>query len=139
MHDEILQPFLDNLKKHLEDIQVCLGKIEEWLREPEYTKNFIEATFNKQLDIPQKESDYLIDCPHPRPDQICRKCNCTYDSHYHYICPYARKKVNGDFREPREFVLKQMQFGGKLEYSFVVDCEQGQERLKKILEFVESL
>ena len=151
LHDQVLQPFLETLKSHIGDIQVCLGAIEEWFREIEDTQSFIETTFTttflsttftQKLDVPQKKSDLLVDNPFPSRHDRCRKCKNTYVEHDGFgYCPgnssYDNREV-GDFRKVKEFILMKKKFDGKLEYSFVVNCEEGQESLKKLLDFLES-
>jgi hypothetical protein len=52
LHDTILKPFLATLKDHLEAVQVCLGKIDEWLMVSHNNTDFLEKTFGKKLVIP---------------------------------------------------------------------------------------
>jgi hypothetical protein len=52
LHDTILKPFLATLKDHLEEVQVCLGKIDEWLMVSYSNIDFLEKTFGKKLVIP---------------------------------------------------------------------------------------
>jgi hypothetical protein len=52
LHDTILKPFLATLKDHLGAVQVCLGKIDEWLMVPHNNRDFLEKTFGMNLIIP---------------------------------------------------------------------------------------
>eukprot|EP00526_Cylindrotheca_closterium_P019040 CAMPEP_0113615754 /NCGR_PEP_ID=MMETSP0017_2-20120614/7873_1 /TAXON_ID=2856 /ORGANISM="Cylindrotheca closterium" /LENGTH=223 /DNA_ID=CAMNT_0000525019 /DNA_START=757 /DNA_END=1428 /DNA_ORIENTATION=+ /assembly_acc=CAM_ASM_000147 len=49
LHDDVLEPFLVELKKHIEGIQVVLGTIEEWLHERLTVSDFIESSFGVDL------------------------------------------------------------------------------------------
>lgn len=49
LHDDVLEPFLVELKKHIETIQVALGTIEEWLQERMMVNDFIESSFGVDL------------------------------------------------------------------------------------------
>jgi len=44
--EDVLLPFLTSFQEHLKEIQVFLGKIEEWLLEPEVAGSFLEKTFD---------------------------------------------------------------------------------------------
>jgi hypothetical protein len=49
LHDTILKPVLAALKDHLEAVQVCLGKIDEWLMGKHNNIDFLEKTFGSKL------------------------------------------------------------------------------------------
>mmetsp|Transcript_11695 Transcript_11695/g.16397 ORF Transcript_11695/g.16397 Transcript_11695/m.16397 type:complete len:257 (+) Transcript_11695:175-945(+) len=51
LHDNVLNPFLQKFQKHLEEVQVFLGSIEEWLLEAEQTATFLNNKFSKELKI----------------------------------------------------------------------------------------
>jgi hypothetical protein len=58
LHATILKPFLVRLKDHLEAIQVCLGKIDEWLMVSQNKIDFLEKTFGTKLVLPN--SAYFV-------------------------------------------------------------------------------
>lgn len=49
LHDDVLEPFLVELKAHIESIQIVLGTIEEWLNERLVVSDFIESSFGVDL------------------------------------------------------------------------------------------
>jgi hypothetical protein len=51
LHEDILKPFLAMLKYHIESIHVYLGEIETWLLEPKSNIEFLEKTFELELDF----------------------------------------------------------------------------------------
>lgn len=71
LHDDVLGPFLAKLKIHLESIQVCLGKIETWLNEPNSNIEFLETTFGKKLKMPTAD-DFNKEC---KKFHILKSCN----------------------------------------------------------------
>lgn len=77
LHDDVLAPFLAKLKCHIESIQVSSGNIEMWLLENKSNHEFLEATFEKKLDVPSAE-DYI---DQDSDDAICAKCGQPYSSH----------------------------------------------------------
>eukprot|EP00584_Thalassiosira_punctigera_P014447 CAMPEP_0172568326 /NCGR_PEP_ID=MMETSP1067-20121228/119535_1 /TAXON_ID=265564 ORGANISM="Thalassiosira punctigera, Strain Tpunct2005C2" /NCGR_SAMPLE_ID=MMETSP1067 /ASSEMBLY_ACC=CAM_ASM_000444 /LENGTH=302 /DNA_ID=CAMNT_0013359901 /DNA_START=37 /DNA_END=945 /DNA_ORIENTATION=+ len=49
LHDEVLGPFIANLKDHLENIQVCLGEIDGWIMGGDSNAKFLERVFDMKL------------------------------------------------------------------------------------------
>lgn len=49
LDDEVLEPFLAKLKDHLMNVQVCLGRIDEWVMQPHEISRFLEETFQVKL------------------------------------------------------------------------------------------
>lgn len=49
LNSTTLQPFLLELKKHLETVQVLLGKIDAWLMEMQTVHLFLESTFGRSI------------------------------------------------------------------------------------------
>ncbi len=81
LHEDVLEPFLAKLKHHIKSIHVCLGEIESWLLEPKSNIEFLEETFELELELLgngdlENDSD-----EEPRPDDTCRACDRRYDSH----------------------------------------------------------
>jgi hypothetical protein len=77
LHDTILKPFLATLKDHLEAVQVCLGKIDEWLMVPDNNKDFLEDTFCIQLVIPNDVYPY-VKAPQLKTSHINGTYNTTF-------------------------------------------------------------
>ena len=142
LHDDILEPFLVQLKVHIESIHVRLGKIESWLLEPKSNIEFIEATFEKKLEIPAAgDFEQDCDCPSGTHAQSDECLNCGYNLSQHrsidgrLCCPnfgtYFRcdKKIH---------LLKSCNESGKFEKTFSVTKKNEQTKLKKFLEFMSS-
>ena len=51
LHEDVLEPFLAKLKHHIKSIHVCLGEIESWLLEPKSNIEFLEETFELELEL----------------------------------------------------------------------------------------
>jgi len=90
LHDDVLGPFLKVFKRHLEKIQVYLGKIETWLMEPEQFHQYLKDIFDdykipdtfKGLGDTLSSSD--IDM---KADHVCFNCcqkqtNHRIEKHY---------------------------------------------------------
>lgn len=61
-HDDVLGPFLAKLKDHIMSVQVCLGKIDEWLMVPNNTIQFLQSTFDAKLEFPRENEVLEGDC-----------------------------------------------------------------------------
>lgn len=54
-HEDILEPFLEIFKSHLETVQECLDDIDDWIQAPQFNRQFLEKTFD--LDSPLEFPD----------------------------------------------------------------------------------
>jgi hypothetical protein len=72
LHDDVLEPFLVKLKRHLESIQVCLGEIESWLLESKDNIQFLEKIFGTELESSPRYADFITTSIN---DDSIRKCN----------------------------------------------------------------
>lgn len=53
LNDDVLNLLLPKLKVHLEEVQVCLGKLDEWAMQPIKNVSFINSVFQKEYELPQ--------------------------------------------------------------------------------------
>ena len=166
LHDDVLEPFLVKLKRHLESIQVCLGEIESWLREPKDNIQFLEKIFGTELESSPRYADFTTTSSN---DDLLRKCNeglfclrCKnqFSSHIRSEVPRIRhkKRMNGasfavsfyKFHCPDKIgyyvkvgepecqmkILKECRDSGKFERTFTIANTNEREKLLKFLEFI---
>jgi hypothetical protein len=87
LHDDVLEPFLVKLKRHLESIQVCLGKIESWLLEQKDNIQFLEKIFGTELELSPRYADFTtIPFTHDSARKVnegffCLRCKNQFSSH----------------------------------------------------------
>eukprot|EP00980_Cylindrotheca_fusiformis_P027945 scaffold22572_cov98-Cylindrotheca_fusiformis.AAC.2 len=144
LHDSVLEPFLAKLKTHLEEIQVCLGKIDEWLMLTQYGIEFIETTFGKRLERPVVAVANCIGKDHRHPfSEKCLRCPYPLNSHHGGNPPYYCPNAPYSFLRPvfqcatsATHVLKKCKVNGKFEASFNIAKDDQQEKLRKFLDFV---
>lgn len=58
--EEVLLPFLTSFQEHLKQTHVFLGKIEEWLLEPEGNIKFLEETFDGEVLKNESQSRVIV-------------------------------------------------------------------------------
>ena len=116
LDDEVLEPFLAKLKDHLMDVQVCLGRIDEWVMRPHDISSFLEETFDVKL----------ADLPNGRgPLRTHGRGPLRTSAHgYQYGYGYGKK------------ILKTYYDGGKYEKTFCMNDEKDRKKLKKFLQFI---
>lgn len=61
LHEDVLLPFLTNMKEHLEKVQLCLGEVDEWAMENYNNIKFIETTFSISMDAISAEEPAVHD------------------------------------------------------------------------------
>eukprot|EP00956_Cyclotella_meneghiniana_P013593 scaffold19742_cov69-Cyclotella_meneghiniana.AAC.1 len=116
LHEDVLLPFLSELKNHLEEVQVCLGAVDEWVASTANNIQFLKTTFEIETitDLPVKEIH----------------CNC-YDRRYHARC---NCKKSG-----KEYTIKTFNVPGTVVVqSFDISKEKDQLQLKRLLEFLSN-
>jgi hypothetical protein len=131
LHEDVLEPFLAKLKHHIESIHVCLGEIESWLLEPKSNIEFLEETFELELELlgnGDLENDSYEEL---RPDDTCRACDRRYDSH-----PFYCTETGDFFERKRCHVLKLCNDSGKHERKFAITSQSDRHKMKKFLEFL---
>lgn len=145
-HDDVLLPLLKIFKDHLEEVQVRLGEVEEWLMAPKSCEAFLEETFKKKSPEP-KISGCPIGCQtrHSTSD-LCIKCGKAFNAHntygsytsYSHICP-GSNSVSGSFFKSETVCLKTI-YNSKCshEEKFDLTNDGARNRLKKFLDYVSS-
>ena len=142
LHDDILVPFLEKLRDHLEHVQVCLGKIDEWLMKSENNVSFLKTIFGVDANmIPMTTSQSTwCRCRDHHYYEQCGNCGATFKNHTPDLdsarqCPH--KYRNTIFCCKQEFrVLAEFNMDERHEASF--DINQGHER-GRFLRFTEYL
>jgi len=51
LQDDVLVPFLALFRKHLEEVQVGLGKVDEWQSEAQEIKDFLEGVLKVEVSV----------------------------------------------------------------------------------------
>jgi len=115
LHDDVLLPFLSKLKKHLEEVQVCLGAVDGWVMCTPNNIEFLEETFGI------KNIFDLSSMKNP--------CNC-YDRRIHGRC---NCKKSG-----KEYTIKTFDVPGTVVQSFNITREKDKAQLKRLLEFLSN-
>jgi hypothetical protein len=143
LHDDILLPYLDKLRNHLEHIQLCLGEIDTWLMSPKNNATFLENAFGLDLNaikITTSQSTWCR-CGDHQYYEVCG--NCGYSFVYHSPnydssrkCPRPRGGstlfcCKKDFRILAEYNLNE-----KHEASFDVNNEDGRDQLRWMTEYL---
>ena len=129
LHDDVLEPILAKLKDKLMDIQVCLGKIDAWVMEPQKCLHFLEETFGRYFECNRRQYESIsnvsctCDIPevylHPTFHELDIRCgSCRSDIYTH------------DLKEFENVY-------SKYEASFDIRKEKEQKRLIKLLELLE--
>ncbi|KAL3792445.1 hypothetical protein HJC23_001563 [Cyclotella cryptica] len=161
LHDDILAPFLVHLKEYLISVQICLGKIDEWIMEPNETLHFLETTFGnvprlhvKKLGEQHRSKNttmFLCHCPVGRhkDEDMCLKCKHTFRKHNirmspefdgdvtcSYMCPHRQDYFHCN--EVAAVVLKECSSCGRHETKFSLLNEIERSKLKKFLDYITS-
>ena len=138
LHEDVLEPFLAKLKHHIESIHVCLGEIESWLLEPKSNIEFLEETFELELDLLgngdlENDSDErvpMIHVGHAIIDMTLTHLStisAVATALKLVICLFERKKCH---------VLKVYNDSGKHERKFAITSQSDRHKMKKFLEFL---
>lgn len=159
LHQDVLVPFLVKLKDHLETIQVCLGEVEDWLLDSQSNMEFLEATFGVKLEkggedaevyMSNNSSAFVDGTDRCLANEACVHCNslfnwhqCVFMNGYYYrrcLNP-PNTTTNGDglrrfYSYPRHQLLKECEFGGRVEAVFDISQASEQDRLIKLLDFI---
>ena len=117
LHEDVLLPFLGELKEHLEKVQVCLGAVDEWVIGTAKNIKFLETMFDIK-DI------------HVLP---IAKSLCT--------CYYCERKKYGSCTNSetgKEYNLMSYRLPGKVVQSFDISNEKDKLQLKRLVEFLSN-
>ena len=111
LHEEVLLPFLSKLKNHLEEVQVCLGAVDEWVAGTANNIQFLKTTFEIKTVIDLSVQESPCKCYHRRNYGWCN-CNC---------------------RElGKEYTIKTFNVPGTVVQSFNITREKDKAQLKKL-------
>lgn len=155
-HEDVLHPFLAQLKRHLETIQVCLGEVDSWLLDAETYMRFLETTFGKKLETRGESTVYASLTADDRivagtdrclSNQPCMNCwflfhtlQCELIACYYYRrCINPPKLFNGFpsfYSYQKEEMLTECGFVGLLQVSFDISHDTEQTRLLRLLDFI---
>lgn len=145
LHDDIILSYLDNLKVHLEKIQVCLGEIDAWLMDTFSNINYLENTFDTELDpkgTNMPKSDWCRCGDHVNSD-LCGLCGQTYQKHKTgrgttlRYCPEGFEVGSDTFCCDKLYQqLGNYSIQGKYEATFDISKESDREQLKMFSEFL---
>ena len=83
LYDGMLDPYLVKLKDHLESVQTCLTKIDDWLSTPSSNIQYLQQTFGeeKKLQLSNKTiKHFCIEGSH-QDDEVCFQCEQSFDQH----------------------------------------------------------
>ena len=156
LHEDVLLPFLGQLQRHLESIQVCLGEVDSWLFDAEANSLFIKSTFAKKLENIGDATIYASltsgDCFVAGTDrclsnQPCLNCcsllhmhQCELIGGYYYRrCIHPQTAVNDCprfYSYRKEVILLECNVVGNFEVSFEISHDTEQTRLLKLLDFL---
>ena len=116
LHEDVLLPFLSKLKNHLEEVQVCLGAVDEWVAGTANNVQFLKTTFEIEsvTDLPLEET--LCNCYRRR---NYGRCNCSGSGKGYII---------KTFNVPGTVVVQ----------SFDISKEKDQLQLMRLLEFLSN-
>ncbi len=117
------------MQKHLEDIQVYLGKIDEW--HDESFAEFLNGLFGTDLKVKISTSE------HPRcAADICTKCFTNYSKHRFEKC--ANGAFGKFFHKPPPVTLLHENRLSRDEFTFNFDLgiADGRERLESFMNFI---
>eukprot|EP00980_Cylindrotheca_fusiformis_P009816 scaffold2162_cov113-Cylindrotheca_fusiformis.AAC.1 len=138
LHDSVLEPFLAKLKTHLEEVQVCLGEIDEWLMMAQRGLDFIECTFAKKLELPPTTIVMWCNGSHQHsPYQKCESCSYNYKDHdgSSKECPNHRFEYF-KCKSPSCEILKTIRVTGTFRASFSIANDNQKAKLLKFLDFI---
>ncbi len=150
LHEDVLLPFLGQLKRHLESIQVCLGEVDSWLLDAETNLRFINSTFAKKLENLGDSTVYASltpgDCFVAGTDrclsnQPCLNCCSLLHMHQCELIggKYFRRCIHGFpsfYSYRKEEILLECNFVGSFEVSFDISHDTEQSRLVRLLDFM---
>jgi len=80
--DETLGPHLAKLRGHLETVQACLTKIDDWISTPSSNTKYLQQTFGEErLQVSNKTiKHFCVEGSH-QDHEICFQCEHSFDQH----------------------------------------------------------
>ena len=150
LQDDVLVPFLTLFRKHLEEVQVGLGKVDEWLGEAEDIKSFLEDVLKVKIEEPVAANNGCQDCREShKAETLCLNCGNTYSQHHRggsylsystnptlHLCP--RSGNTASYLATEKQFVKKVDSTGKYFDSFDVCTEAGRSKLEKFVAFLED-
>ena len=135
LNDDVLVPFMCNLKEHLATVQKSLVDMEEWLATGQCNKSFIETTFGAGcIDEAKECSD---------DNRICANCGCPYNTHdvkrYSYNSgdhADCLGKGGKRYKQSQAILLKEFDTASKVVDTFDISDEKEQKRLLKLMDYL---
>jgi hypothetical protein len=117
-HEDVLLPLLSKLKEHLEKVQVCLGRIDEWVMQSTKNIEFLNTTFNVNMGEVLEGRAY-------------NRCLCDYYCVSPYSsCPPCNGKILYDIAD--------YSMTGTVVKSFELSTEKDRAQLKKLVDFLST-
>ena len=157
LQDDALVPFLTIFRRHLEEVQVGLGKVDEWLGEAEEIKSFLEDVLNVKIKPPGVAANGCTECSEEhKAETLCLQCGNTYSQHRKggfrfsayctnstlHLCPIGdgrnKSNVASYHLLAGKQVVKKVESTGTYCDSFDVCTEAGRSKLKKFVAFLED-
>jgi len=143
LQDGILVSFLKSFQTHLEQVQVFLGGIEEWLSEPESTVGFLNGLFKTDLKIGSvKEEQMCANEQATLGNSICIKCCKLRSEHVQSYTGYTFKwncgngPVGSFYKPPAAVTLLRTNKAPDVAATFDICTEDGRDKLRAFVSFV---
>ncbi len=141
--DRILMVILNVMQKHLEEVQVFLGGIEEWLSKSQSIVDFLNELFETNLkagsvaieEESQREKRTTSDMSHNY-TTVCVKCLVHKSCHRVKRCP---NREVGAFYIPAKTTVLSIDQGANLnlmEFAFDMELEEERKKLQSAIGFV---
>ena len=91
LYDDMLGPYLVKLRGHLETVQACLSKIDDWISTPSSNIKYLQQIFGEEkLQLSNKTiKHFCIEGSH-QDDEVCFQCEGKFDQH-----GTEQRQVNG--------------------------------------------
>ena len=150
LSEDVLSPFLDHLRRHLEAVQVALGKVEAWQQEVEEVVSFLTTAFAiDQIADPAKKncSNDYGGCRRIHDDkEVCLVCGQEYSEHNmtrysredRHACPFpnSTRSSTAEFLVSLPMELKTIKDTGEHRDSYDICTKAGREKLTKFLDYL---
>jgi len=142
LQDGILVSFLKSFQTHLEQVQVFLGGIEEWLSEPESTVGFLNGLFKTDLKIGSVKEEQMCTNEQATPgSSICIKCCMSRSAHvktsYTYKWNCRNGPVGSFYKLPAAVtLLRTSSKAPVMATTFDICTEDGRDKLRAFVSFV---
>ena len=146
LHEDVLEPVLVKIKDWLMSIQVCLGKIDTWVMEPQTIIAFLEEAFDQAVKLDCADGDlsyHTCACPKGFHHQYnnCEECGLDYSKHRdRQRCPNQSWSSSIRYftcnENPYQVLRECNNVSGKHEVEFDMTKDNERKKLVKFLEFL---